>query len=71
VDSYEGHGFINQTREFIKGYVYGFCSNPKFTNGGGSEAEQAIIDCDIGPKGVTWALPGDLDDNNTTFTTPN
>src|SRR4051812_22543005 len=24
-----GHGFINQTQEFIKGYVYGFCSNPE------------------------------------------
>lgn len=65
-----GHGFINQTQEFIKGYVYGFCSNP--TNiGGGSDAEQADIRCDDGPNGVRWAEPGSLDDNNTTFWTPN
>ena len=66
-----GHGFINQTQEFIKGYVHGFCSDPMFASGGGSDAEQADIRCDKGPEGVAWALPGSLDDNNTTFTTPN
>lgn len=66
-----GHGFINQTQEFIKGYVYGFCSNPKFTSGGGQEAEQAGFDCDKGPESAFWALPGSLDDNNTTYVTPN
>jgi len=65
-----GHGFINQTQDFIKGYVYGFCSNPKFTSGGGSEAEQAGFDCDQGPDGVWWVLPGDPEDNDTTYTTP-
>jgi hypothetical protein len=65
-----GHGFINQTQEFIKGYYYGFCSNPKFTSGGGSEADQAGFDCDQGPDGVWWVLPGDPEDNDTTYTTP-
>jgi hypothetical protein len=65
-----GHGFINQTQEFIRGYVYGFCSNPRFANGGGSDAEQADIRCDDGPNGVRWALPGTPDCNNTTFWSP-
>jgi len=64
------HGFINQTQEFIKGYYYGFCSNPKFADGGGRDAEQADIRCDDGTYGVHWAEPGSLDDNNTTFWTP-
>ena len=61
-----GHGFINQTQEFIKGYVYGFCGTPENAGGGGSDAEQADIrSCDDGPNGVRWATPGSLDDNNT------
>ena len=71
VDLMRGHGFINQTQEFIKGYYYGFCSDPSEASGGGSEAEQADIRCDDGPNGVRWAEPGSLDDNNTTFWTPN
>ena len=66
-----GHGFINQTQEFIKGYYHGFCSDPSEASGGGSDAEQADIRCDDGPNGVRWAEPGSLDDNNTTFWTPN
>ena len=66
-----GHGFINQTQEFIKGYYYGFCSDPSEAGGGGSDAEQADIRCDDGPNGVRWALPGSLDHNNTRFWTPN
>jgi hypothetical protein len=65
-----GHGFINQTQEFIKGYVHGFCSNPEFAGGGGSDAEQADITCDEGPNGARWATPGTLDYNNTQFWTP-
>jgi hypothetical protein len=67
-----GHGFINQTQEFIRGYVHGFCSTPDNALGGGIDAEQADIrSCDDGPNGVRWALPGSLDDNNTRFWTPN
>ena len=66
-----GNGFINQTQEFIRGYVHGFCSTPDNAGGGGSDAEQADIRCDKGPEGAAWALPGSLDDNNTTFWTPN
>jgi hypothetical protein len=65
-----GHGFINQTQEFIRGYIHGFCSNPEFAGGGGSEAEQADFNCDDGPNGVRYALPGSLDDNNTAYVTP-
>jgi hypothetical protein len=66
-----GHGFINQTQEFIKGYVHGFWSTPENALGGGSDAEQADIRCDKGPEGAAWASPGSLDDNNTTYWTPN
>ncbi len=67
-----GHGFIDQTQEFIEGYVHGFCGMPENARGGGSDAEQADIkSCDDEPKGVRWAEPGSLDDNNTTFWTPN
>ena len=45
-----GNGFINQTQEFIRGYVHGFCSDPIFAGGGGSDAEQADIRCDKGPE---------------------
>jgi hypothetical protein len=71
------HGFLceamalsTRLRSSIKGYVYGFCSNPELAGGGGSDAEQADITCDDGPNGVRWAEPGSLDDNNTTFWTP-
>ena len=66
-----GNGFINQTQEFIRGYVHGFCSTPEFAGGGGSDAEQADIRCDKGPEAAAWATPGSLDTNNTTFWTPN
>ena len=66
-----GNGFINQTQEFIKGYVHGFCSDPENAGGGGSDAEQADITCDEGPNGARWATPGSLDSNNTTFWSPN
>ena len=65
-----GNGFINQTQEFIRGYVLGFCSNPEYAGGAGSDAEQADIRCDEGPNGARWATPGSLDSNNTTFWTP-
>jgi hypothetical protein len=65
-----GNGFINQTQDFIRGYVHGFCSDPSVAGGGGSDAEQADITCDDGPNGARWALPGSLDGNNTTFWTP-
>ena len=65
-----GHGFINQTQEFIKGYINGFCGDPKYAGGGGSEAEQETFDCDYGPMSAAWLLPGDPDNNNTTYTTP-
>ena len=66
-----GHGFINQTQEFIKGYVYGSCGNSENARGGGSDAEQADIRSDDGPNGARWAEPGTEDSNNTTFWTPN
>jgi hypothetical protein len=67
-----GNGFIYQTQDFIRGYVYGFCSDPSMGTGGGRalHAEQADITCDDGPNGARWALPGSLDSNNTTFWTP-
>jgi hypothetical protein len=65
-----GHGFINQTQEFIRGYVHGFCSKPEFALGGGSDAEQADIRCDKGPEAASWASPGSLDSANTKFWTP-
>jgi hypothetical protein len=65
-----GHGFINQTQEFIRGYVHGFCSEPENALGGGSDAEQADIRCDKGPEAASWATPGTLDSNNTEFWTP-
>ncbi len=68
-----GHGFINQTQEFIEGYCTWLLYNVReCTLVGGSDAEQADIkSCDDGPNGVRWAEPGSLDDNNTTFWTPN
>jgi hypothetical protein len=65
-----GNGFINQTRQFIEGYINGWCSDPKYAGGGGSDAEQADFNCDDGPNSARWALPGSVDSNNTIFWTP-
>jgi hypothetical protein len=43
-------------------------SDPKL---GGSEAEQATYDCDYGQNSASWVLPGDPEDNDTTYVTPN
>ena len=39
-----GNGFINQTREFVKGYVAGFCNLPG-NNESISDFEQASWNC--------------------------
>ena len=50
----QGHGFINQTKEFIDGYVLGFCSVA------GSDAsmdeDEATFWCSDGPSSASWAI---------------
>jgi hypothetical protein len=50
-----GHGFMNQTKEFVNGYVTGYC---KIT-GNAYEADfgQAIFNCMIGPSSADWRIP--------------
>jgi hypothetical protein len=49
-----GHGFINQTDAFIKGYVIGFCS----VSGPGTsmDEDEAAFWCSDGPSSASWAI---------------
>ena len=50
-----GNGFVNKTQEFIRGYIYGWCSNPQNINGAGREDDyNADFDCNSGPKSASW-----------------
>jgi hypothetical protein len=50
-----GKGFINQTKEFINGYVTGYC---KITgNATGFESDQAQFNCKNGPSSADWVIP--------------
>jgi len=50
-----GNGFANKTQEFIRGYIYGWCSNPENINGAGREDNSnANWDCDRGPISAYW-----------------
>jgi hypothetical protein len=50
-----GNGFANKTQEFIRGYIYGWCSNPENINGAGREDNyNANWDCDRGPNSAYW-----------------
>lgn len=50
-----GNGFANKTQEFIRGYVYGYCTNQQNIGGAGREDDyNASFDCDDGPKSASW-----------------
>jgi hypothetical protein len=59
-----GNGFMNQTQEFVRGYILGFCSNTEFGSIGSGVA-QASFDCDKGP-----AAAGYKPMNSSDFWTP-
>ena len=49
-----GKGFINQTMEFIKGYIIGWCTfNPK----SGIDSDEASFDCEKGPDSADSLIP--------------
>lgn len=57
--SQPGKGFINQTEEFAKGYVTGWCSvNPP---GSGSDADEAEWDCAKGPSSAGYLIASSID----------
>jgi hypothetical protein len=62
-----GNGFVNQTQDFVRGYIRGFCSDPSEAGGGGSDADQAAFRCDKGPEDAGWE-PGKIPDSE--FWTP-
>ena len=46
-----GHGFQFHTWDFVKGYVYGFCSvSPNIS----SDSDKAGWDCARGPESASW-----------------
>ena len=47
-----GKGFANQTKEFVGGYITGWCSVHGNQNGGG-DADQASWDCREGPQSAS------------------
>jgi hypothetical protein len=50
-----GNGFANKTQEFIRGYVYGYCTNQQNINGAGrDDSYNADFDCDKGPMSASW-----------------
>jgi hypothetical protein len=50
-----GNGFANKTQEFIRGYIYGYCTNQVNINGAGREDDyNASFDCDKGPMSASW-----------------
>jgi hypothetical protein len=48
-----GNGFMNQTQEFVRGYILGFCSNSEFGSIG-SIVAQASFDCDKSPQDARY-----------------
>lgn len=52
-----GNGFANKTQEFIRGYIYGYCTNQENINGAGREdSYNADFDCDKGPSSASWSV---------------
>ena len=58
-----GNGFINQTDDFIDGYVIGYCSvvGPK----SGMDQPEADFDCNKGPDSAGWMVGPTIDGNFT------
>jgi hypothetical protein len=53
-----GNGFANKTQQFIRGYVYGYCTNQENIGGAGREDDyNASFDCDKGPMSASWDVP--------------
>ena len=49
-----GNGFINQTNDFIDGYVIGFCSISGPNSG--VDEDEADFDCNEGPSSAGWMV---------------
>jgi hypothetical protein len=50
-----GNGFAFHSREFINGYINGFCSIPANKNVG-SDDDTAEWDCENGPSSAKWFI---------------
>jgi hypothetical protein len=46
-----GKGFAFHSKEFVRGYVNGFCSVDPNTS---SDSDHASFDCDKGPDSASW-----------------
>jgi len=54
-----GKGFINQTKEFINGYITAWCSVN--LPGSGMDSDEAAFDCGKGPSSADWLIASSID----------